>query len=370
MTAPGGRQRPAGIGLREMARGWRWASRPPVPASARPYQPAPRAREFPTSWARTPAMRAARVAALEFGMRPMLDANLSLSVAGLDAIEGLRTPAVFVSNHSSHLDAPLLLCALPRDIRDHTAVAAAADYFFDSWWRGLGTAFLFATVPIERRGGAPSSAPADLLAGGWNLVIFPEGTRSKDGQLARFRFGAAHLAITCGVPVVPVGIRGSFGAMPRGRAWTVPGRPGVSVRFGRPLYPADSDLRSFTGRIFAEVSRLIDEDATSWWDSLRAARERPAVPARAARSARKARWRQVWEATEPVGTAGAVSPWQAAARRGSAGVTGLSGSQGLTAATGASRESREPDGSGGAGGTDVGGADAAGDATGTSTPAG
>ncbi|WP_239309520.1 MULTISPECIES: lysophospholipid acyltransferase family protein [unclassified Frankia] len=300
--------RPAGAGLREVARGWRWGARPPVPRSAEPHQLPAVAREFPTAWARTPAMRAARVAALEVGMRPLLDANLSLSVTGLDAIDGLRAPALFVSNHASHLDAPLLLCALPRQVRDHTAVAAAADYFFGSWWRGLGTAFLFATVPIERRGGAPSTAPADLLADGWNLVIFPEGTRSRDGQLTRFRFGAAHLAITCGVPVVPVAIRGSFAAMPRGRGWTLPGRPAVSVRFGRPLWPASDDLRFFTDRIFGEVSRLLAEDATSWWESLRAT---PASPNPPARSARTAHWRRVWQSTEPVGRDTTGSPWKA-----------------------------------------------------------
>jgi 1-acyl-sn-glycerol-3-phosphate acyltransferase len=251
-------------------------------------------------------MRAARTTAVDVGLRPLLDANLSLSVTGQEALDGLRTPVVFVSNHASHLDAPLLLCALPRPVRDRTAVAAAADYFFGGWWRGLGTAFLFAAVPIERRGGVSSSGPAELLADGWNLVIFPEGTRSRDGQLARFRFGAAHLAITCGVPVVPVGIRGSFTAMPRGHRWTIPGRPQVSVRIGRPLYPATGDLRAFTGQIFAEVSRLLVEDATSWWESLRAA---PVSSPPSARTARAAHWRRVWASTEPVGRVGTMSPW-------------------------------------------------------------
>ncbi len=316
-------RRPAGVGLREVARAWRWGSRPPVPRSAESHRPPVVAKEFPTAWARTPAMRAARVAALQVGMRPLLDANLALSVAGLDAIEGLRTPAVFVSNHASHLDAPLLLCALPRGVRERTAVAAAADYFFDSWWRGLSTTFLFATVPIERRGGAPSTAPADLLADGWNLVIFPEGTRSSDGRLARFRFGAAHLAITCGVPVVPVAIRGSFAAMPRGRAWPVAGRPGVSVRFGRPMHPtthpAAEDLRSFTSRVAVEVSRLLDEDTTTWWESLRAAAAPSPAPVGSRRAPREARWRRVWESTEPVGQGRVSSPWDVP-RRGSGSV--------------------------------------------------
>ena len=56
-----------------------------------------------------------------------------------------------------------------------------------------------------------------MLADGWSLVIFPEGTRSKDGWMGTFRMGAAFLAHEHGVPVVPVAHRGTFAAMPRGR---------------------------------------------------------------------------------------------------------------------------------------------------------
>ena len=115
---------------------------------------------------------------------------------------------IFVANHASHLDTPLILLSLPDEWRRRTAVAAAADYFFDTWWRAVGSALLFNTFPIDRRGGAMSTTPGEVLADGWSLVIFPEGTRSKDGWMGKFRMGAAFLAREHGVPVVPVAHRG------------------------------------------------------------------------------------------------------------------------------------------------------------------
>jgi 1-acyl-sn-glycerol-3-phosphate acyltransferase len=243
-------------------------------------------------------------------------------------LPALAGPAVFVANHSSHLDAPLLLCCLPPEVRERTAVTAAADYFFASMWRAVSTALVFGTVPIERRGGAPSTTPVDLLAAGWNLVIFPEGTRSADGMVSRFRFGAAQLALTQGVPLIPVGIRGSYAAMPRGQSWPKPGRPPVTVRFGSPIHPRPGeDLRGLTARLSDEVARLLDEDATTWWEAVR----RPADTSGAAGTplsgtlggggaasgggvgggaAGIARWRRIWAATEPPDPAGPRSPWE------------------------------------------------------------
>jgi 1-acyl-sn-glycerol-3-phosphate acyltransferase len=270
-------------------------------------------------------VRAARAALLGAIMTPMLRANLSPTVSGAEVFDDLDSPVLIVSNHASHIDTPVLLCALPRAVRERTAVTAAADYFFESTWRGLSTALAFGTVPIDRRGGAASTTPVDLIADGWNLVIFPEGTRSPDGSRGRFRHGAAYLAKACGVPVVPAALRGTYAAMPRGRSWPLPGRPAVSVRFGTPMrLGASEDVRSFTARLSAAVDRLATEDATTWWDSLRPASAPPssqpgsAAGRRAAggsASAAPARWRRTWAATEPQARSGPASPWSPSSGR-------------------------------------------------------
>ncbi|MEU4601560.1 lysophospholipid acyltransferase family protein [Kribbella sp. NPDC023972] len=284
--------------VKQVARGWRWGRRPQVPRSAEPYVIPKETSVFPTKWARTPAAIAVREVLQKGALNSVLRFEVNPHVSGLDSLFKLNGPALIVANHSSHLDTPLLLCTLPDSMRRKTAVAAAADYFFDTWWRATASAIVFNTFPIERRGGKLSSTPGDLLADGWNVVVFPEGTRSPDGWMERFRMGAAYLAVEHGVPVVPVGIKGSFAAMPRGRGWPVPGRPTVAVRYGDPLTPAEGEsARDFAPKISAAVSALLDEESTTWWE----ARRRVAIGASPSQSGPDAaRWRRVWESTAPI----------------------------------------------------------------------
>jgi 1-acyl-sn-glycerol-3-phosphate acyltransferase len=296
--------------VRDLSRGWRWGRAPLVPASAEVHRPALEQQGFPTAWARTPAAVAVRGVVQRYGLRPLLQSQVRVSVHGREVLGDLRGPVVFVANHSSHLDAPLVLTTLPERWRRNTVVAAAADYFFDSWPRAVGSAMAFSTFPLERRGGGAGSVAADLLLDGWSLLVFPEGTRSPDGWAGKFRRGAAHLALAGGVPIVPVAIRGSFPAMPRGRSWPVPGRLPVRVRYGPPLVPSpEHDAASFTDAVRAGLARLLDEDNTDWYSAMRreADDETPAVTGPDA-----SRWRRVWAATEPLAadrSAPRRSPW-------------------------------------------------------------
>ncbi|MCW2811039.1 MAG: phospholipid/glycerol acyltransferase [Friedmanniella sp.] len=248
---------------------------------------------FPTAWARTPPVRALRELVLVAGLGSVLHKELTLEVYGLEDLRGYEGPALIVANHSSHLDTAVLLCTLPGQRRRRTAVAAAADYFFDTWWRAGGSAIAFNTFPIERRGGALSGTPAELFAAGWSVVVYPEGTRSRDGYLGRFRMGAAWMAVEYQVPVIPVGIRGTYAAMPRGRGWPVKGRPRVSVRYGAPIVPQPGDApRDMAPRIRRAVQALLAEDETSWWQAQRGAQPSALTPPPAA-------WRRIWQQSEP-----------------------------------------------------------------------
>jgi 1-acyl-sn-glycerol-3-phosphate acyltransferase len=285
--------------VRTVARGWRWGRRSLVPRSAEPWTPRREPREFPTAWARTPAGKAAREALQRFLLRPLVWSETEPRVYGLEHLEEVRGPVVFVANHSSHLDAPLILCSLPTRWRRRTAVGAAADYFFDVWWRAAGTALIFNAFPVERSGGKRlSDTPWRLLREGWNIVVFPEGTRSHDGWVGRFRPGAARLCLGRGVPAVPVAIRGSYAAMPRGRGWPQAGRYPITVRYGPPVYPESGEgPRAFLDRLSGAMGALWDEDRTTWWESLRRAAGQETPPPTGPPGPR---WLRVWEASRPL----------------------------------------------------------------------
>jgi 1-acyl-sn-glycerol-3-phosphate acyltransferase len=281
--------------VRQMARGWRWGHRPLPPHSAEPHHSFAEPREFPTDWARSRAARATREAILRGGLTPLIHRETSLQVEGREAFDAFEGPAIIVANHTSHLDTAVLLTTLPLKVQRKVTVGAAADYFFDAWWRAIGSALVFATFPIERHGQGLSDTPTKLIEDGWSILMFPEGTRSPDGWTRRFRPGAAALARAHSIPVVPVAIRGSYAAMPRGRSWPKPGRPPVHVRYGTALYPReDENTLAFNGRISAAISGLLDEDKSDWYAARRRAHQ-AATPESS--GPQVANWRRVWESS-------------------------------------------------------------------------
>jgi 1-acyl-sn-glycerol-3-phosphate acyltransferase len=145
-------------------------------------------------------------------------------------------PCVIVANHSSHADTPALLAVLPP--RRRPAVAAAADYWFAGpaslRWRAAVCTSLTAAFPVRRSGGgsADLASAGALIAAGRDVIVFPEGTRSRDGSVGSFHSGAARLADAAGAPIVPVGIRGTGALLPvHGRLR----RTRVIVRIGAPV---------------------------------------------------------------------------------------------------------------------------------------
>ena len=177
-----------------------------------------------------------------------MDLYTRRSVAGREHLDELTGPAVFVANHNSHMDTPVILRALPGRWRRRTAVAAATDYFYSSRRNAVSASLVFGTVPLDRSSGAGvgpgQTAHLDrLIDAGGSLLVFPEGTRSHDGRVGRLRAGAALLAAEHHLPIVPIYLSGTREAMPRGHHWMVfkAGRPGprhpIEIRFGKPIVP-------------------------------------------------------------------------------------------------------------------------------------
>jgi 1-acyl-sn-glycerol-3-phosphate acyltransferase len=197
-------------------------------------------------WTRTLPARTARELIVCGVLDPILHWYARKEVSGREQLERLGGPAILVANHCSHVDTPLLLRTLPARWRRSTAVAAAADYFYTDRLRAAAVSLAFCTVPIERhagiRGGRATGRLEQVLDDGWSLVVFAEGTRSRDGVVGPLRTGAAVLAGEHRVPIVPVHIGGTHAAMPTGRNWLVrPARGGrlarhtLRVRFGAPI---------------------------------------------------------------------------------------------------------------------------------------
>src|SRR4029077_2681391 len=217
---------------------------------------------------------------------------------------------IFYSNHSSHLDATLIMTTLPERWQRKTAVGAARDYFFDVWWRQAYTALVFGGFPIDRgRGGTGAIDKArELVDEGWSIVVFPEGTRSMDGHMQRFRHGASRLALELGVGLVPIGIVGAYQAMPKGRWWPRRGRPVVTLRYGEALYPEEGETHQhLSGRMQQAVMQLFDEDRTDWFHALARA-ERGETPSLAGPVG--ATWRRTWEGSRPVPRRGRPRTWK------------------------------------------------------------
>jgi len=178
------------------------------------------------------------------------------TIQGGEWLADLPRPLLICPNHQSHLDIPVLRRSLGGHGRWRLAIAAADDYWFQRRVYRLVVSW-FAAIPFRRVGSGAESVRAveALLADGWRLVIFPEGTRSRNGDIGRFKPGAALIAVRTGVPVLPVRIDGLWDVLPPGSRR--PHRRPVRVRFGEPLIARpDESPRAFAERLEATVRAL------------------------------------------------------------------------------------------------------------------
>lgn len=268
--------------------------RPPWPGTV-PRPPVPRRTgvDFDTEWARREPVRVARAALLDVVTRPLVRALAAPTVEGRDRLDALAGPVIFAANHASHVDTPLVLTSLPERFRHRTAVAAAADYFFDKRWKAGFHALTINAIPVERRRPSPQSTrvAASVLERGWNLLIFPEGGRSPDGWARPHEAGTAYLAVRTGVPVVPIHIEGTRRVLRKGGRGLRPST--TTVTFGGPLRAGPGERpRDFARRIEGQIAVLADEARTDFW----AARRRAAAGGTPSITGPPSvAWRRAWE---------------------------------------------------------------------------
>lgn len=159
-------------------------------------------------------------------------------------VRGERVPPdrayVYMSNHQSHLDIPMLYATLPSPT---IRMLAKTELFrIPLWGQGLRAAEF---VEVDRgdhvRARRAVEYAAKLLRDGVSIYLAPEGTRSRDGRIGKLKKGGFHLALGTGAPIVPVAIRGTIDILPRGSRVMHTGRR-VEVTIGAPIPCNGRDL--------------------------------------------------------------------------------------------------------------------------------
>jgi len=185
-----------------------------------------------------------------------------LMVTGRDQLPA-TCPFVLIANHCSHLDTLALSASLPRWARRNLYPLAAADTFFDSPTSRLIASNLINALPV-RRGKAMTHAITDLRkrmtkpSGAY--ILYPEGTRSTDGTIGRFKPGLGMLVAETPVPVVPCHIHGAFQAWPRHRKLPQPRR--IRVTIGTPItFEQTSNNRAGWAQVAQTTQQAIESMA-------------------------------------------------------------------------------------------------------------
>ena len=173
-----------------------------------------------------------------------------LKIEGLERLPA-RPPFVLVANHTSHLDALVLACALPLRFRIRAFPIAAGDTFFTKPAKAFFAAMLLNALPMWRKKCGPHALEVlreKLVSDPAIFILFPEGTRSRDGRLGNFKAGVGRMVAGSDVPVVPCHLGGCFESLPADAA-----RP----RFCRIL------LKIGSARVFSALP-----DERQGWDSI------------------------------------------------------------------------------------------------------
>lgn len=180
--------------------------------------------------------------------------GLKIEVKGLQNVDPAKS-YVFMANHLSFLDGPILFYVIPQKVR-----VILKKSIFRLPVVGPGMRFV-GFIPVDRKrasGGKKSIDEAARLMKerGYSFLIFPEGTRSRNGQLQPFKRGGFFLALAAQAPIIPVTIKGTFELMPRGKFFPRKGR--VEVVFHQPIETAGKttdDIPALVEQVSREIER-------------------------------------------------------------------------------------------------------------------
>ncbi|HEX6043837.1 MAG TPA: AMP-binding protein [Pyrinomonadaceae bacterium] len=222
-------------------------------AEAVPYPYPSWAMRFPTTWIR-PLI-------YHLFLLPLSRIMCSVRTEGVERLRNVNGPALLISNHVTHVDAPLIVSALPFRWRLRLAIAMSGEHLRE--WRSnkkltyaLGAA-LFNVFPLPRQSGFRKSFAyaGEAIDRGFSVLIFPEGHETTDGRIQSFKAGIGMLAADLNVPIVPIKLDGLFELKQRRQFFVRPGT--VTVTFGEPVqFPPEQTPEEITRELEARVKEL------------------------------------------------------------------------------------------------------------------
>jgi len=194
----------------------------------------------------------------------LLTTGVHVEISGFERLDRDRA-YVFVANHQSIYDIPIIFWSLPYQVRI-IAKASLGTFPFIGWHlRRTGHMLVDRRNPV--RALHVFARASKLMKQGLCLIVFPEGTRSRDGRVAPFKGGSFFLALRTGLPVVPLSVVGSRHVMLKGRLATSPGR--VKLIVHEPIDTrtlADADprtARDFAARVREVIAPAAESDVTA-----------------------------------------------------------------------------------------------------------
>ena len=223
-------------------------------------------------WAQRWPVRVLRAAAFHLLARPAMLLLGWPRIRGREHMRGMKGPVLVIANHVTFFDPAYVLQALPGRLRRKLAVAMDGELLESFRTPPEGTGFLagvarraaywllvslFNVFPLPLHAGFRRSFAfaGDLADRGWSVLVFPEGARTRDGEMGPFRPGIGLLAERLGIPVAPVRLDGLFELKAAGKRWARPGQIAVSI--GPPRKFGDADAaEDFARRLERSVAAL------------------------------------------------------------------------------------------------------------------
>ena len=221
------------------------------------------------SFSNFPVFTFIRFATWHIILFPLLRIFCRHKVVGLENLQGVNPPVIFVANHSSHMDTPLILRALPHRFRCRISPAIGIDAFREyflpggnhpfmhlfQFWVYMALAIFVHVYPFSPTTFRRSFAyTGELIEKNHCPLIFPEGHRTETGETEPFKDGIGHLALNINVPIVPVRLRGTFKLLPPHASF--PKRGDVSVHIGKPYLAGGAEPKTVALKLKKMIEKL------------------------------------------------------------------------------------------------------------------